>query len=102
MVGSTTSNPPDRLRIVPAREEDVDLIIGFQNEAAEWLRSKGFSNRRSKARLVRDKFLLQIRQNEIFLAKLGEETVGTITLSGAKQYSGTEPHQTRDMFTSLL
>ena len=66
--------------IVPAREEDVDLVIEILNEPAEWLQSKGFSTRWSKAQLVRDKFLMQIRQNEVFLAKLGEETVGTVTL----------------------
>jgi GNAT superfamily N-acetyltransferase len=80
MVRSTTGNAPDRLDIVPAREEDVDLVIEILNEAAEWLESIGFPTRWNRAQLSREKFLSQILQNEVFLAKLGNETVGTITL----------------------
>ncbi len=50
------------------------------NEAAEWLGSMGFPTRWDFASLSREKFLSQIRKGEVFLAKLGDETVGTITL----------------------
>ncbi len=77
---STTGNAPDRLDIVPAREEDLDLVMEVLNEAAEWLASMGFPTRWNRAQLSREKCLSQIHQDEVFLAKLGNETVGTITL----------------------
>ncbi len=66
--------------MVAAREEDLDLVIGILDEAAEWLESKGFPTRWHTAQLAGEKFLSQIRQNEVFLARIGEETVGTLTL----------------------
>jgi ribosomal protein S18 acetylase RimI-like enzyme len=65
---------------MPAGAEDVDLVLGILNEAAEWLESIGFPTRWHRAQLSREKFLTQIQQGEVFLAKLEDKTVGTITL----------------------
>jgi len=46
---------------------------------AEWLGSRGLPSRWGSA-LVRERFLSQIRQGEVFLARIGDDVVGTITL----------------------
>lgn len=66
--------------ILPAKENEIDSVLEILNEAAEWLDSMGLPSRWRLVNLSREKFLDQTRRGEVFVAKLGEETVGTITL----------------------
>ncbi len=70
----------DRPNILLAKENEVDLVLEILNEAAEWLGSMGLPSRWRLVNLARENFLDRTRRGEVFLAKLGGETVGTITL----------------------
>ena len=80
MAESTTPSPTEQLTIVPAREADVDMVLGILYEAADWLALKGFDTFWKKPWLTRESVLPRIRQHEVFLAKLDDRVVGTITL----------------------
>ncbi len=75
----------DEIGIVPAREKDLDLVLGILSDAAEWLASKGLSTQWGPGVLSGEKIRDQTRHGEVFLAKLGEETVGTVTLQWSDQ-----------------
>lgn len=68
------------LRVVPAQEKDLDTVLGILNEAAEWLASRGIPDQWRPGSFSREAFLVQIGRREVYLAKLGREVVGTITL----------------------
>ena len=57
----------------------MDLVIRILNDTAEWLGSRGLPRRWGSA-LVRERFLAQIHHEEVFLARIGDDVVGTITL----------------------
>lgn len=70
----------DKPNILPAKEDEVGSVLGILNEAAEWLSSMGLPSQWRIVNLSRESFLDQTRRGEVFLARLGKETVGTITL----------------------
>ena len=75
----------DEIGIVPAREKDLDLVLGILSDAAELLASKGLPTQWGPGVLSGEKIRNQTRHGEVFLAKLGEETVGTVTLQWSDQ-----------------
>ncbi len=70
----------DELRIAPAQEKDLDTVLGILDEAAQWLASKGIPGWWKPGSFSREVFLDQIRLREVYIARLGREAVGTITL----------------------
>ncbi len=74
------TSPLDELRIAPAQEKDLDTVLGILDEAAEWLASKGIPGWWRAGSFSREAFLDQIRLGEVYIARLGREAVGTITL----------------------
>ena len=59
---------------------ELDTVLGILGEAAEWLASRGIPDQWKPGSFSRESFLDQIRRREVYLAGLGEEVVGTITL----------------------
>ncbi len=73
------------LTLVQAHEEDLDTVLDILYEAAEWLAERGIHSQWRPGTLSRTTFLEQIRRREVYLARLGEEVVGTVTLQWEDQ-----------------
>ncbi len=69
-----------RFEILRAREADLDTVLAVLDEAADWLITKGILGQWRPGSFSREAFADQIACGEVWVAKLGEETVGTITL----------------------
>ncbi len=61
-------------------EKDLDAVLEILNEAAEWLASKKIPSWWRPGSFSREAFLDQIHLREVYIARLGREAVGTITL----------------------
>ncbi len=70
----------NRLEIVRAGEHDLDGVLAVLDEAADWLVTKSIPGQWKSGSFSRQTFADQIARGEVYVAKLGEETVGTITL----------------------
>ncbi len=70
----------NRLEIVRAGKRDLDRVLAVLDEAAEWLVAKGVAGPWIPGSFSRQTFADQIARGEVYVAKLGKETVGTITL----------------------
>ena len=68
------------LEIVCAGADDLDRVLAVLEEAAEWLVSKGIVGPWRPGFFSRQAFADQIARDEVYVSRLGEETVGTITL----------------------
>ena len=83
-----TSNPS--LQIVPATPADVATVLSILEEAVEWLQMRGVHQWHAgdfqEARILR-----AINAGEVYLAKLGGETVGTGTLTWANTMLWADP-----------
>lgn len=71
---------PKKFEIVRARADELDTILTVLDEAAEWLVTKSIAGPWIPGSFSRQTFANQIARGEVYVAKLGEETVGTITL----------------------
>ncbi len=70
----------NRLKIVRANERDLDGVVAVLDEAAKWLVTKGIAGPWRPGSFSRQTLADQIVHGEVYVAKLGEETVGTVTL----------------------
>src|SRR5713101_2082137 len=70
----------NNLEIVPASEGDLHGVLSVLEEAAEWLVRKGIEGPWRPGFFSRQAFADQIVRGEVYVARLGEEIVGTITL----------------------
>jgi len=68
------------LEIVRAGGGDLDVVLAILDGAAEWLVSKGVVGPWRPGSFSRQAFAIQLDRGEVYVAKLGEETAGTITL----------------------
>ncbi len=68
------------LELVPAGEGDLDGVLVVLEEAAEWLVTKGIEGPWRPGFFSRQAFADQIAHGEMYVSKVGKETVGTITL----------------------
>ena len=69
------------LRIVAAQDNDLRQYIDLLEEVAEWLETRGITQwRPGTFRLSTDYYAESIRREEVQLAFVGEEVVGTLRL----------------------
>lgn len=69
------------LRMVPARDDDLGRYVDLLEEVADWLETRGITQWRSgNFRLSADYYAASIKQNEVQLAFVGDELVGTLRL----------------------
>ena len=67
------------LAVSEAKPEEVGLVLEILNEAADWLRAKGIDQWQSRY-FTRSLILEGIGKTEVYLARLDNQVVGTITL----------------------
>ncbi len=70
----------NHLEVVPAVEGDLDVVLAVLEEAAEWLVKKGIEGPWRPGFFSRQAFADQIGRGEVYVSRLGEGIVGTITL----------------------
>ncbi len=70
----------NRLKIVRANERDLEMVLAILDEAARWLVTKGIAGPWIPGSFSRQAFADQIARGEVYVARMGQETVGTITL----------------------
>src|SRR5713226_2938847 len=68
------------LEVVLAGGSDLDVVLAVLDDAAEWLVTKGVVGPWRPGSFSREAFAGHIECGEVYVAELGEETVGTITL----------------------
>lgn len=69
-----------KLRIVPALDADLSSVLEVLDEAAGWLVTKNAAGPWKPGSFSRRTFRDQIILGEVYIARLGQETVGTVTL----------------------
>ncbi len=69
-----------RLKIVRAEEGDLYVVLAILDEAAQWLVAKGIVGPWRPGSFSRRAFVEQIARGEVYVARMGKEKVGTITL----------------------
>ncbi|MEU6964108.1 GNAT family N-acetyltransferase [Streptomyces chrestomyceticus] len=67
------------MNITPATPSDLEALLSFREEAADWLRGIG-SDQWSRP-YPADRLLSTIEAGEVFMLRDGESTAGTITLT---------------------
>jgi GNAT superfamily N-acetyltransferase len=65
--------------VTEAKPEEVGTVLVILNEAADWLQSKGVNQWQSRY-FTRPFILEGIGQGEVYLARLDDQIVGTITV----------------------
>jgi ribosomal protein S18 acetylase RimI-like enzyme len=69
------------LRIVPAQPDDLGRYIDLLEEVADWLAGRGIAQwRPGTFRLSEAYYAESIKQNEVYLAFVGDDLVGTLRL----------------------
>jgi hypothetical protein len=91
---------PDHFKVVPARPEDIDLVLGILDEAASWIIEQKLPSVWKPGEFSRETFLDQISRGEVHIGLIDGKPVGTITLQWMILYSGESKSQTLAMFTS--
>src|SRR6266704_2968733 len=91
---------PDHFEVVPARPEDIDLVLGILDEAASWIIERklpagcSLANSRAKRSPIRS------LAERCTLGWLTESPLERLLFSGMILYSGESKSQTLAMFTS--
>ena len=73
------------ISLVQARTTDLDTIIEILEDAGRWLESMGITVGWRPGTFSRQDFNKRILQNEIYLAKMDDEPVGTITVQSSDE-----------------
>src|SRR2546425_2745299 len=71
---------PDHFEVVPARPEDIDLVLGILDEAASWIIERKLPSVWKPGEFSRETFLDQISRGEVHIGLVDGKPVGTITL----------------------
>ena len=75
-------SPVTALRIVPARDGDLDRFIGLLEEVADWLHARGIHQwQPGSFRVSAEFYQASIRQGEIHLVVVGEALAGGLRLT---------------------
>ena len=69
--------------MVPAKEEDIDIVLGILDEAASWLQEHNIPTVWKPGGFSRQAFLDQILHGEVHIGLVDEKPVGTLTLQWA-------------------
>src|SRR3989441_6475294 len=71
---------PDHFKVVPAKPEDIDLVLGILDEAASWIIEQKLPSVWKPGEFSRETFLDQISRGEVHIGLVDGKPVGTITL----------------------
>ena len=71
---------PDHFKVVPAKLEDIDLVLGILDEAASWIIEQKLPSVWKPGEFSRETFLDQISRGEVHIGLVDGKPVGTITL----------------------
>lgn len=63
-----------------AQPPDADAILSILNEACDWLTAKGI-DQWTPRRFSHERTVAAIERGEVYVAKIGTETVGTLRLT---------------------
>ena len=74
---------PDYFTVVPAKPEDIDIVIGILDEAAAWIIEQKLPSVWKPRGFPREIFLDQISRSEVHIGLVDEKPAGTITLQWA-------------------
>jgi GNAT superfamily N-acetyltransferase len=80
IVRQAQSLAPRHFRVLPARLEDIDTVLGILDEAAAWIIEQKFPSVWKPGEFSRQTFLDQISSSEVHIGLVDEKPVGTITL----------------------
>jgi protein-tyrosine phosphatase len=72
------------LRVAPAAASDLDTVVGLDEASAAWLRARGFDPG-EPPRPLEDIYRERLASGEVYLAWLGAEPVGMLTLQSVDQ-----------------
>ncbi|HEV2458609.1 MAG TPA: hypothetical protein VGS80_09605 [Ktedonobacterales bacterium] len=72
---------PRDITIERATPADADIALGILQEAARWLLSRGIDQWRPD-QFERESLLAAFARGELYLAKRGDEAVGTLSSTG--------------------
>ena len=71
---------PGQVKVVPAKPEDIDTVLGILDEAAAWIIEKKLPSVWKPGEFSRQNFLEQISRGEVHIGLVDETPAGTITL----------------------
>jgi GNAT superfamily N-acetyltransferase len=74
---------PSDLKVVPAKTEDIDTVLGILDEAAAWIIQQKIPSVWKPGEFSRETFLDQITRGEVHIGLVDEKPAGTITLQWA-------------------
>src|SRR3989441_7210262 len=71
---------PDYFKVVRARPDDIDLVLGILDEAASWIIEQKLPSVWKPGEFSRETFLDQISRREVHIGLIDGKPVGTIIL----------------------
>ncbi len=74
---------PDHFKVLPAKPEDIDTVLGILDEAAAWIIEQKIPSVWKPGDFSRQTFLEQISRGEVHIGLVDEKPAGTITLQWA-------------------
>jgi GNAT superfamily N-acetyltransferase len=81
-----------QFRVVSAKLEDIDTILGILDEAASWIIEQRLPSVWKPGEFSRENFLEQISRGEVHVGLVDEQPAGTITLQWADRvFWGEQP-----------
>jgi GNAT superfamily N-acetyltransferase len=83
IVKQTQRSSPSDLKVVQARAEDIDTVLGILDEAASWIIEQKIPSVWKPGGFSRQTFLEQILRGEVHIGLVNETPAGTITLQWA-------------------
>src|SRR2546428_10796883 len=73
---------PDRFKVVAARREDIDLVLGILDEAASWIIEQKLPSVWKPGEFSRETFLDQISRGEVHIGWLTKSPLERLLFSG--------------------
>jgi len=73
----------DSFKVVPAKLEDIDTVLGILDEAAAWIIEQKIPSVWKPGEFSRETFLDQISRGEVHIGLVDEKPAGTMTLQWA-------------------
>jgi GNAT superfamily N-acetyltransferase len=71
---------PSDFKVVPAKQEDIDIVLGILDEAAAWIIEHEIPSVWKPGEFSRETFLEQISRAEVHVGLVDGKPAGTITL----------------------
>ncbi len=80
IVKQTQRSAPGHFKVVPAKPEDIDTVLGILDEAAAWIVEQKLPSVWKPGEFSRETFLEQISRGEVHFGLVDGKPAGTITL----------------------